>query len=162
MRHGRHHSADKRFCFLGLFDAGYTADPAHGVTLARTRQQSYPGARQLFPQVNTATVTLPEGLTLNSAAARGLTACTPAQIGIGSQEPVACPASSKVGEVMIEADLPPKSLTGNVYLGAPSGEPITGPPYTIYVDAESAKYGVSVRLEGQVNPNPVTGRLETT
>jgi hypothetical protein len=107
-------------------------------------------------------VTLPEGLTLNSAAARGLTACTPAEIRIGSQEPVACLPSSKIGEVTIEADLPPKSLTGNVYLGAPAGEPITGPPYTIYVDAESAKYGVSVRLEGQVNPNPVTGRLETT
>lgn len=107
-------------------------------------------------------VTLPEGLTLNSAAARGLTACTPAQIRIGSQEPVACPPASKVGEVTIEADLPKESLTGNVYLGAPAGEPITGPPYTIYVDAETAKYGVSVRLEGQVNPNPVTGRLETT
>src|SRR5439155_20195500 len=109
-----------------------------------------------------ANVTLPEGLTLNSAAAGGLTACTPSQIRIGSQEAVACPASSKVGEVTIEADLPEKSLTGNVYLGAPGGEPITGPPYTIYVDAESPRYGVSVRLEGQVNPNPVTGRLETT
>jgi hypothetical protein len=118
-------------------------------------------------EVNTADikdahVTLPEGLTLNSAAARGLKACTPAQIRIGSTEPVECPASSKVGEVTIEADLPEKSLAGNVYLGAPEGEPITGPPYTIYVDAESPRYGVSVRLKGQVNPNPATGRLETT
>ena len=35
------------------------------------------------------------------------------------------------------------------------------PPYTIYVDAESA-LGVSVRLQGQVTPNPGTGRLEAT
>jgi hypothetical protein len=112
--------------------------------------------------IKDAHVTLPEGLTLNSAAARGLTACTSAQILIGSTETVKCPLSSKVGEVTIEADLPEKSLTGNVYLGAPEGEPITGPPYTIYVDAESPRYGVSVRLKGQVTPNPTTGRLETT
>ncbi|MDQ6811894.1 MAG: hypothetical protein M3Z95_08365 [Actinomycetota bacterium] len=112
--------------------------------------------------VKDAHVSLPEGLTLNSAAARGLAACTPAQIRIGSREPVACPAASKVGEVTIEADLPEKSLAGNVYLGGPEIGPITGPPYTIYLDAESAKYGVSVRLQGQVNPNPSTGRLETT
>jgi hypothetical protein len=112
--------------------------------------------------IKDAHVTLPEGLTLNSAAARGLKACTSAQIAIGTTKPVECPAASKVGEVTIEADLPEKSLAGNVYLGAPEGEPITGPPFTIYVDAESARYGVSVRLKGQVNPNPITGRLETT
>jgi hypothetical protein len=112
--------------------------------------------------IKDAHVTLPEGLTLNSAAARGLQACSPAQIAIGSTKPVECPAASKVGEVTIEVDLPEKSLAGNVYLGAPEGEPITGPPYTIYVDAESPRYGVSVRLKGQVTPNPTTGRLETT
>jgi hypothetical protein len=107
-------------------------------------------------------VTLPEGLTLNSAAARGLQVCTREQIGIGTTNPVACPPASKIGEVTIEVDLPEKSLTGNVYLGAPAGEPITGPPFTIYVDAESAKYGVSVRLPGQVQPNLATGRLEAS
>jgi hypothetical protein len=111
--------------------------------------------------IKDAHLTLPEGLTLNAAAARGLLACSPAQIGIGTTNPVSCPAASKVGEVTVEADLPEKSLTGNVYLGAPSGEPIKGPPYTIYVDAESAKYGVSVRLQGQAKPDPSTGRLET-
>src|SRR5207245_5011654 len=112
--------------------------------------------------IKDAHVTLPEGLTLNSAAARGLTACTPAQIAIGTTKPVECPASSKVGEVTIEADLPEKSLAGNVYLGGPEAGPNTGPPYVVYVDAESAKFGVSVRLKGEVNPNPATGRLETT
>jgi hypothetical protein len=114
------------------------------------------------PDVKDAHVTLPEGLTLNPAAVRGLEACTPEQIGIGTQNPVACPAGSKVGTVEIEADLPKGALKGNVYLGAPAGTPITGPPYTIYVDAEAPAYGVSVRREGIVNPNPSTGRLETT
>jgi hypothetical protein len=63
--------------------------------------------------------------------------------------------------VTIETDLPPHSLTGSVYLGSPTGAPIAGPPYTIYLDAESV-YGVSVRLQGEVTPNPTTGRLEAS
>jgi hypothetical protein len=117
-------------------------------------------------EINTAAiqdahVTLPEGMTLNPSAAHGLQACTKTQIGIGTTDPVTCPEASKAGEVEIETDLPPHSLTGNVYLGSPDGGPITKPPYTIYLDAESV-YGVSVRLKGEVNPNPVTGRLEAS
>ena len=106
-------------------------------------------------------VTLPEGMTLNPSAAHGLEACSAGQIGIGTTSPVTCPAASRVGGVRIETDLPPGSLAGNVYLGNPGGGPITGPPYTIYLDAESV-YGVSVRLQGAVNPNPSSGRLEAT
>ncbi len=106
-------------------------------------------------------VTMPEGLTLNPSAAHGLAVCTPTQIAIGSAASVSCPAASRVGTVTIETDLPPGSLTGGVYLGDPSGGPITGPPFTIYFDAESI-YGVSVRLKGLVNANPSTGRLETS
>jgi hypothetical protein len=106
-------------------------------------------------------VKLPGGLTLNPSAAHELEACTAAQIGIGATNPVTCPPASKVGTVTIETDLPPGSLAGNVYLGNPNGGPITGPPYTIYLDAESV-YGVSVRLKGLVTPNLETGRLEAS
>jgi hypothetical protein len=111
--------------------------------------------------IRDARVTLPEGMTLNPSAAHGLQACTASQIGIGATEQVTCPEASKVGAVTIETDLPPGSLTGDVYLGSPNGGPIAGPPYTIYLDAESV-YDVSVRLKGLVNPNPNTGRLEAT
>ena len=112
--------------------------------------------------IQDAHVTLPEGLTLNPSAAHGLQACSGAEIGIGTTNPVSCPPASKIGTVAIETDLPPGSLTGNVYLGSPGGGPITGPPYTIYLDAESARYGVSIRLQGSVTPDPATGRLEAT
>jgi len=111
--------------------------------------------------IKDAHITLPEGMTLNPSAAHGLAACTAAQIAIGSAAPVTCPAASRVGTVTIETDLPPKTLSGPVYLGSPSGGPITKPPFTIYLDAESV-YGVSVRLAGTVTPNPVTGRLEAS
>jgi hypothetical protein len=115
-------------------------------------------------QLRTAVVTLPEGMTLNPSAASGLKACTPAQIGIGTRNAVTCPAESKVGEVTLTVpDLPASEpLTGSVYLGGPETGPITGPPYTMYVDAESSRYGVSVRLKGSVTPNETTGRLTAT
>ncbi len=106
-------------------------------------------------------VTLPEGMTLNPSAAHGLAACTKTQIGIGTTQPVTCPAASKVGTVAIETVLPPGALAGNVYLGNPNGGSITGPPYTIYLDAEST-VGVSVRLQGTVTADPSTGRLRVT
>ncbi len=113
--------------------------------------------------VKDATVTLPEGLTLNPSAAHGLEACTYAQLGKEPGKPasgsVSCPAGSKIGTVDIESDLPAHSLTGNVYLGKPNGAgAITGPPYLIFIDAESV-YGVSVRLIGEATPAPNTGRL---
>ncbi|MHB8235556.1 MAG: hypothetical protein ACYDHT_12975 [Solirubrobacteraceae bacterium] len=113
--------------------------------------------------IKDARVTLPEGLTLNPSAAHGLEACTPGQIGIGTRQPVTCPAASRVGSVAIETDLPKGALTGAVYLGGPEpkGASITDPPFTIYIDAES-NLDVSVRLRGQVSPNPATGRLEVS
>jgi hypothetical protein len=114
-------------------------------------------------QLENATFTLPEGLTLNPSAAHGLEACTPAQIGIGTRNPVTCPTGSKVGTVTLDVpDLPPGSLKGDIYLGGPESGPITGPPYTMYLDAESARYGISVRLKGSVVPNETTGRLTAT
>jgi hypothetical protein len=114
-------------------------------------------------QLKTATVTLPEGMTLNPAAAAGLEACTKAQIGIGTKSPVACPGGSKIGTVALDVPtLPPGSLTGNMYLGGPDSGPITGPPYTMYLNAESTRYGVDVRLKGSVVPDETTGRLTAT
>jgi hypothetical protein len=114
-------------------------------------------------QLKTAVVKLPEGMTLNPSAAAGLSACTPAQARIHSSTPgVACPASSELGTVTIDVPtLPPGSLTGKIYLGGPESGPITGPPYVVYLDAESARYGVSVRIKGETFANEQTGQLTT-
>jgi hypothetical protein len=114
-------------------------------------------------EINTADIaeahaTFPEGLTLNPSAAHGLEACPPAKIHFEAKTPAECPAGSKVGKVTIETDLPSRSLTGSVYLGDPEGLPITGPPYTVYVVAESA-YDVAVKVEGTIQPDASTGRL---
>ncbi len=120
-------------------------------------------------QVKSASFTLPEGMTLNSAAAAGLEACTTDQAhqvsgGVfGEPFGVDCPVGSKIGTVSLNVPtLPDGSLTGSVYLasGSKSGT-ITDPPYDIYVVANSDKYGISVRLFGETVPNPTTGQLTT-
>jgi len=116
-------------------------------------------------QLKTASVVLPEGMTLNPSAAHEVTeACTSAQARIHSATfGVDCPAGSKIGTVTLNVPtLPAGSLAGNIYLGGPDSGPITGPPYTIYLNAESKRYGVDVRLQGSVVPDETTGRLTAT
>jgi hypothetical protein len=115
-------------------------------------------------QVKSATITMPEGMTLNPSAAYGLEVCTEAQARIHSEQfGVECPQGSKLGTDTLDVPgLPNGSLTGSVYLGETHAQepgPITGPPYRVYVVANSERYGVSVRLEGEATTNETTGQI---
>jgi hypothetical protein len=117
------------------------------------------------PDLNTAVVTLPEGMTLNPSTANGLLACTNAEIGLGTNDKIECPEASNVGSVAVDAPgIPNGSLVGNVYLGSPEpGQgPESGKEYRIFLVAEAPQYGVGLRLEGQVRANEQTGRLTAT
>jgi len=147
---------------LALTPAVTGSDEPDGITTEVALPQD-PKALE-SSELKEASVTLPEGMTLNPSAAAGLTACTPAQARIHSSTPgVACPESSEIGTVDLEVPtLPAGSLKGKIYLGGPESGPITGPPYTIYVDAESKRFGISARLIGLTVPNETTGRVTTT
>ncbi len=117
------------------------------------------------------TVTLPQGMGLNPSAANGLQTCTDAQFGKGTRNPVACPPQSIIGQVKIESPplvdqlnpQPEEALEGNVYAGKQlSRDPASGEEYRIFIEAKSDRYGISVRLVGNVHADPVTGQLETT
>ena len=122
------------------------------------------GDNQSSSHVRAARVSLPEGMGLNPSAANGLVACTDAQFGKGTRNPVACPEGSKVGTVEVDTPpLPDGSLAGSVYVGQQlSRDPASGEQYRIFVTAESARYDISARLLGRVSADPVTGRLTTT
>lgn len=123
-----------------------------------------PLTKQASSQVKDATVTLPAGMGLNPSAANGLEACTDAQFGKGTTHPVECPAASQIGTVSVQTPpLPPDSLAGNVYLGQQlSRDPTSGQEYRLFVDVESARYGISARLIGNAKADPQTGQLTTT
>ena len=116
-------------------------------------------------QVKAASISLPEGMTLNPSAAAGLAACTEKQARIHSEEfGSGCPKSSEVGTARLDVPtLPGGSLTGSVYLGAQNESgTITNPPFPMYVVANSERYGVSVRIKGTVELNEATGRVTAT
>jgi hypothetical protein len=111
--------------------------------------------------MRTARVTLPAGMGLNPSAANGLQACTDQQFGKGTRNPISCPAASKIGTAtVVTPPLPEGPLTGNVYVGEQkSRNPESGEEFRIFVDAASSRYGVDVRLIGNVIANAKTGQL---
>ena len=113
--------------------------------------------------VRDAVVTLARGLGLNPAAAPGLQMCSDEQFGKGTRNPVGCPAGSRIGTVAIETPpLPAGALAGSVYLGEQlSRDPQSGNVYRVFLNAISSRYGVDVRLIGNVKADPDTGQLTT-
>jgi hypothetical protein len=137
-------------------------DTPDGVeTVLHVPQYTEEPSRPNSPTLESASVTLPEGLSLNAPGAHGLEACTNAQFGMGTNAPIACPSGSVVGTATIEAPgVPNGSLKGNLYLGSQeSTEPESGKEFRILLAAEAPEYGVGVRLEGQVKANTQTGQL---
>jgi len=122
------------------------------------------GGTQSESHLRNASITLPEGMGLNPSAANGLQACTNAEFGKGTRNPVACPAASRIGSVEVETPpLPAGTLKGTAYLGQQlSRNPESGEEFRIFVTAESAQYGISARLIGNTKANPKTGQLTTT
>jgi hypothetical protein len=148
--------------------AGATVDiDIPHLTLAESEQQT--------STTKESKVTLPLGMGLNPSAANGLQVCTDAQFGKGTRNPVACPAESRVGTVTIDSPaLPTKddgeeeeaagpALKGPVYVGQQlSRDPASGNLYRIFINAVSERYGIDVRLVGNVSADPQTGQLTTT
>ncbi len=108
--------------------------------------------------LNDADITLPEGVGISLSAADGLQACTEAQVGLGSPATVTCPNASKIGTVSIKTPLLVNPLQGAVFLATPSENPF-GSLLALYIVVEDPISGVRVKLAGQMEANPVTGRL---
>lgn len=111
--------------------------------------------------LQTAKVVLPEGMSINPSSANGLVPCTDEQFQKGTDNPITCPAASKIGTVEVQTpSLPADSLTGTVYVAQPkSNNPSSGEQFRIFIHAGSARYGVNVRLIGNIFPNLATGQL---
>ncbi len=129
--------------------------------------------------VQSASVTLPEGVLLSPSAANGLAACSEEQVGYlggggtdplapGAREPLRfsteraeCPEGSKVGIVHIKTPLLNEELEGAVYLAAQSANPF-GSLVALYIVAENPALGLRVKLAGEVVLNGSTGQITTT
>jgi hypothetical protein len=140
-----------------------TDSPSGATTEVSVPFLSGDGDAQETSHTREARLALPTGVSLNPSAANGLQSCSDAQFAQGTKLPVGCPPQSRIGTVTIESPpLPEGVLEGPVFVGKQlSRDPASGDEYRIFVDAESARYGISVRLIGRVSANPVTGQLTT-
>jgi len=108
----------------------------------------------------TAKVTLPDGAGLNPSVANGLVPCTDAQFKKGTDDPIECPSSSRIGAIEVDTRALDQDLGGDVYVAQPlSNEPSSGDQFRIFLHAFNNRYGVNVRLIGNVFPNLQTGQL---
>lgn len=141
------------------------------------------------PQLRDISLTLPEGLAANASQADGLAACAPAQAGmltpVGQSPahfraaPTGCPDASKLGT--LEATSPllaqyneKEEVQRNPGTGQPLLEPLHGSVFlakpfenpfnsllAVYFTVEDPKTGIFATLAGEVEPDPLTGRLTT-
>lgn len=112
-----------------------------------------------------ATVTLPEGMAINPSLASNLQACTEAQFGmhhgVPDNQPVRCPEAAKVGTAEVRTPLISDPLTGNVYVAAQGDNPF-GSLLALYMELNSKRDGLLLKVAGKVTPNPQSGQLTTT
>jgi len=146
---------------LSLTPETTQSDQPDGITAGlHVPQSTDEPSKPNSPDVQSAEVTLPEGMTLNAAAARELEGCSSAQFAAQT-----CPSKSSVGSFAVNAPgVPNGSLTGGVYVAAPvAGKgPESGEEFRIYLLADSTQYNVGIHLEGRVSANSATGRLTAT
>ena len=122
--------------------------------------------------VKDTTVALPVGVQLSPAAADGLLSCSTAQVGYTGLDPlsgaaqftpgaVECASASKVGTVVVRTPLLPEPLEGGVYLATQDQNPF-GSLVALYLFAESAREGVTVKLPGEIKLDERTGQIVAT
>jgi hypothetical protein len=104
-------------------------------------------------------LTLPQGITISASSAAGLGSCSPAQIGIGTNDPPTCPDSSKIGTVEIGTPLLESPLQGDIVLARQNDNPFNS-LLALYIAVKGP--GFYLKLPGKVEADPTTGQLTTT
>ncbi len=114
------------------------------------------------PPVKETVVRLPEGMSFSPSVANGLSACSLAQIKLGTNDEVECPDASRIGEVVLSTPLLAKPLEGSVYLASQYDNPF-GSLFALYlVLHDNEERGLLIKLAGKVEADPVTGQITTT
>jgi hypothetical protein len=124
----------------------------------RLPQSSDPGTIDQS-DLRKAVVRLPKGMRVNPSSASGLQGCTPDQIALHTETPEHCPGASKLGSVSVKVPALQDPLQGSVYLASPHENPF-GSLIAVYIVASGS--GVTVKLSGRIDLDPLTGQITTT
>lgn len=152
-------------CADAGFDAGLSLQPqtpragvpaGAEVTLKVAQNDSPDGLAT--PPVKRVTTTLPQGMVVSPSNADGLVGCTDEQAALRSLADPTCPAASRIGSVQIDTPVLPNPMTGAIFLGQPkSMKAASGEMLRLFLVAQGD--GVTIKQEGRITPDPVTGQL---
>ena len=129
------------------------ADSPMGMTVAVKVPQNEEPNNLTTPSLKDATVSLPQGVSIDPSAANGLQGCTLAQIKLHSEAAPECPNASQIGKLELTTPLLPEPLSGQIYLSSQH----SGNVFHVFLVIEGQ--GVLVKLEGSVEANERTGLL---
>jgi hypothetical protein len=101
-------------------------------------------------------VVFPEGVSVSPSSAAGLGACAPSEIGLGTNDPPSCPASSKLGTITVDTPLLADPLHGDVILAKQNDNPFNS-LIAMYIAIKGP--GFYLKLPGKIDLDPVTGRV---
>ncbi len=121
-------------------------------------------ARRSPSAVRKAVVALPEGVTINPSVGAGLGVCTPAQYEAESalSPPGAgCPNEAKIGDFEVHTPLVAGPVEGSMFLAAPFRNTF-GSLIALYLVAKQPQRGIIVKVAGEVEADPSSGRLTAT
>jgi hypothetical protein len=102
-----------------------------------------------------AVVSLPEGMTINSAAGDGLAACSAEEVHFEENVPAQCPDAAKIGSAEIDVPALEHVLKGAVYQRTPE------PGHLFRFWLVSDELGVHLKLPAEISTNPLTGQVTT-
>ena len=102
-----------------------------------------------------AAVQLPEGFAINPAAADGLEACSPVQVGFGENKLADCPNGAKIGSVELDVPALEDTLRGSVYQRTPE----EGELFRFWVVTD--EQGVHLKLPAEIEADPLNGQITT-
>jgi hypothetical protein len=137
------------------------ADSPTGLSVDLTIPQNSDPGGLATAQLKDTKVTLPQEIGVNPASADALGGCSPAQIGLGTNDPVRCPGSSKIGSLRVQTPLLPDTLDGSIFLASQNQNPFNS-LLALYLVIDDPDTGVLVKIPGTVAPDEVTGQLEAS
>jgi hypothetical protein len=114
--------------------------------------------------VRKAVVQLPEGVTINPSVGAGLGVCAPAQYEAetpSSLPGAGCPNESKIGDFRVKSPLFAEAVEGSLFLASPFANPFDS-LIAVYLVAKAPERGILVKVAGNLQANPNTGRLTAT
>ena len=139
--------------FVAMSLTSEEADSPSGLNLQLKAAQFLEGKTPSQSTLRSATLLLPDGLTINPDAADGQSACSDAQAGFGTDLPGSCPDNSKIGTVDVITPALDRPLVGSLYIG----EPKPGDQYRVFMIFDGE--GIHAKLFASLQPDPQTGRL---